>query len=97
MQYRIKENSFIAKRVAGFMKFDRLAIVVGKTIHLHNTTRDEFLKNELWVKHELVHIRQFQQFGFLRFSAMYLWELWRVGYWNNKYEVEARAVAKGDV
>jgi hypothetical protein len=80
MQYQIKENSFIAKRVAGFMKFHKLAIVVGKTIHLHNTTKEEFLKDELWVKHELVHIRQFQQYGLLKFSIMYLWEWWRVGY-----------------
>ena len=91
MEYKIKENSFIAKRAARIMKARQLAIVVGKTIHLHNTSREEFLKNERWLKHELVHIRQFQQHGFFRFIILYLWECRRAGYWNNKYEVEARA------
>src|SRR5436190_23180182 len=90
MKYNIKENSFIARRAAGILKSNQLAIVVGKTIYLHNTSKEEFLKNERWVKHELVHIHQFQRYGFLKFTIMYLWEFWKVGYWNNKYELEAR-------
>lgn len=94
MNYKIKENSFIAKQAARIMKAKQLAIVVGKTIHLHNTPEAEFLKNERWLKHEMVHLQQFQQYGFLRFIFMYLWESWKVGYWNNKYEVEAREAEK---
>lgn len=90
MQYNIKENSFIARRAARIMKSSQLAIVIGKTIHLHNASKEAFLKNERWLKHELVHIRQFKQYGFFRFIIMYLWESWKVGYQNNKYEVEAR-------
>jgi tetratricopeptide (TPR) repeat protein len=91
MKCNIKENSFIARLVARIMKSNELALVIGKTIYLNNTSKEEFLKNESWVKHELVHICQFQQYGFLKFTFMYLWEFCKVGYWNNKYELEARA------
>jgi hypothetical protein len=67
-----------------------LLFVIGNTIHLHNTSRQEFLKDKRWVKHELCHVRQFRQNGFLPFLAKYLWESIKHGYSNNKYEVEAR-------
>ena len=87
----IKENSFVA-RIAAFKLGTRsVAIVLGKTIHLHNTTKEEFLRNDRWVKHELCHVRQFQQYGYLPFIVKYLWESIRSGYYNNKYEAEARA------
>ena len=72
------------------LRSQNMAIVIGKTIHLHNTTAAEFLANTCWVRHELVHIRQFRTHGFLPFVAKYLWEsLWH-GYRRNKYEIEAR-------
>ena len=87
----IKENSFVA-RIAAFKLGTRsVAIVVGKTIHLHNTSKAEFLQNRRWVKHEICHIRQFQQHCYFPFIVKYLWESIRSGYYNNKYEVEARA------
>jgi hypothetical protein len=86
----IKENSFIARCAAGFLKADRLAIVIGKTIYLHNTAKADFLKNTAWVKHEMAHIRQFARYGFIPFIVRYLWESLRAGYRNNKYEIEAR-------
>ncbi|MDB5221975.1 MAG: hypothetical protein JWN83_642 [Chitinophagaceae bacterium] len=88
--YSIKENSWIAKLAALKLKSKRVAIVIGKTIHLHNTSKQEFLKDENWVKHELCHVRQFQQYGFVPFIVKYLWESIKHGYCNNKYEVEAR-------
>lgn len=75
---------------AYFMKSDQLAMVVGKTIHLHNTKSAEFLADRRWFKHELVHLKQFARYGLLRFLAMYTWESIKKGYYNNKYEVEAR-------
>ena len=68
-----------------------MAIVLGKTIHLYKTTSAEFLSNECWVKHELCHIEQFQQHGYINFIIKYLIESMRKGYYNNKYEVAARA------
>ena len=91
MKPKIRENSLIARLAARIMKADQLAIVVGKTIHLHRTTKADFLSNTRWVNHEMAHIRQFARYGFFAFVVRYLWESLRSGYWNNKYEVEARA------
>ncbi len=89
-EYLIKENSWIAKLAAKKLRSDKVAIVVGKTIHLYKTSKKQFLQNERWLKHELCHIKQFQQNGYLLFIAKYLWESIKHGYHNNKYEVEAR-------
>jgi hypothetical protein len=87
----IKENSLVARIAAFKLGSKSIAIVLGKTIHLHNASRSAFLQNKRWVKHELCHIRQFQQHGYWLFILKYLWESIRNGYYNNKYEVEARA------
>ncbi|HEV8079845.1 MAG TPA: DUF4157 domain-containing protein [Chitinophagaceae bacterium] len=89
-EYLIKENSWIAKLAAKKLRSDKVAIVVGKTIHLYKTSKKQFLQNERWLKHELCHIKQFQENGYLLFIAKYLWESIKHGYHNNKYEVEAR-------
>jgi len=89
-EYLIKENSWIAKIAAKKLGSDKVAIVIGKTIHLYNTSKKQFLLNERLLKHELCHIKQFQQNGYLLFIVKYLWESIKNGYHNNKYEVEAR-------
>ena len=72
----------------------RVAMVIGSTVHLSGASRREFLAEPEWVAHELVHIRQFREHGLLPFLAKYLVESARVGYYNNKYEVEAREEAR---
>ena len=72
------------------LKSGNVAMVLGRSIHLSGVTRETFLKDEGWVAHELCHIRQFQEHGYLRFLWLYLRESMRVGYYNNKFEVEAR-------
>jgi hypothetical protein len=91
IKFSIKERSFIARVAAWKLKSDKVAIVIGKTIHLHHTGKEEFLQNKQWVLHELKHVEQFKQHGFLPFIFFYLVESIRHGYINNKYEVEARA------
>ncbi len=88
--FTIKENSWLAKIAAKKLDTNAVAMVLGRTIHLYNTNREEFLQNEKWIKHELCHIRQFKQHGFVFFTVKYLWESLRKGYYNNKYEAEAR-------
>lgn len=88
--YIIKENSWIARIAAWKLNASSVAIVLGHTIHLHNTKREEFLLNEQWVRHEICHIRQFEEHGFAMFIFKYLVESLRHGYYNNKYEIEAR-------
>lgn len=94
INYSIKENSWIARLAAQKLKSDRVAIVLGKTIHLHNTSKEAFLNDKNWLKHELCHVKQFKQHGYLLFITKYLWESLKHGYYNNKYEVEARAAEK---
>lgn len=90
MKFLIKENSWIALLAAKKLKSDSVAIVVGKTIHLHHISRVDFLRDERWVKHEMCHIAQFKRHGFSNFLLKYLWESTRHGYFDNKYEIEAR-------
>lgn len=66
-------------------------MVLGKTIHLHNISAQHFLEDTRLLKHELCHVQQYKQHGYVGFIIKYLWESFRKGYYNNKYEVEARA------
>ncbi len=94
MNLNIKENSWIAKLAAKKLQSEHVAIVIGNTIHLHNTTREDFLQNEKWVKHEVCHLQQFKKHGKFIFIIKYLWESLLHGYYNNKYEIEARKAKK---
>ena len=87
---KIKENSWLAKIAAKKLGKNNVAMVLGNTIHLCNTTKEEFFQDKKWVKHELCHVAQFRRYGFTVFIIKYLWEsIWK-GYYNNKYETEAR-------
>ena len=81
----------IARLVLGSQ---RVAMVVGQTVHLSGATRAQFLADAEWVAHEQVHLRQYKEHGLLRFLWKYLIESARVGYYHNKYEVEAREEAR---
>jgi hypothetical protein len=94
MKVRIKENSWIANIAAAKMKADQVAIVFGSTIHLHNTSRNEFLSDTDWVCHELKHVEQYKRNGFAGFLVKYVFDWMKNGYYNNKFEVEARASEK---
>lgn len=88
---RIKENSRLAKIAAWKLGSRSVAMVTGRTIHICGCTKEEFLEDEKWVKHELCHVKQYQQYGFFGFIFRYIWESLRKGYYNNRFEVEARA------
>jgi len=90
MEYKIIERSFFARIARMVLKSRNVAMVLGKTIYLSGVSRNTFLQDEGWVAHELCHIRQFKEHGFWRFLWLYLVESVKVGYYNNKYEVEAR-------
>ncbi|WP_242921155.1 hypothetical protein [Pontibacter liquoris] len=90
MEYKIVERSFFARIARLVLKSKNVAMVLGNHIHLSGVSREVFLQDEGWLAHELCHIRQFREHGFFRFLWLYLRESMRVGYYNNKYEVEAR-------
>jgi hypothetical protein len=92
---KIKENSWIARIAARRMKFPRIAIVLGRTIHLHNATLTTFINSRRWVLHELKHVEQFER-GFLLFAWQYLADYAKNGYYQNKFEIEARAAEADD-
>lgn len=87
---KINENSVVAKLAAKKLQSNHVAIVFGTTIHLYGVTSQSFLSNDAWVKHELKHVAQFKQHGFVFFLAKYIWEWMRHGYYNNRFEIEAR-------
>lgn len=91
INFLIKENSWLAKIAARKLGSQSVAMVLGKTIHLYNTAKEDFLQNEKWVKHELCHVQQYRQHGFIGFIVKYVWESIHKGYYNNKFEVQARA------
>ena len=95
MKVRIRERSLFARIAARQLRCQAVAAVLGNTIHLWNVSREDFLQRTPWVVHELEHIRQFQRYGFVRFSVLYLWESVRRGYYNNRFEVEARVAENG--
>jgi hypothetical protein len=82
----------IARLVLG--RAPRVAMVLGQTVHLSGASRADFLADPEWVAHEEVHLRQVRDLGTLRFLYKYLVESARVGYYQNKYEVEAREGAR---
>lgn len=86
----IKENSIIAKIAAFKLRGKRVAIVIGNCIHLHGVSKEIFLQNPKWLRHELQHVQQFEQHGFLPFLIKYIWHSLRHGYHNCCYEKEAR-------
>ena len=57
------------------------------TIYLH----PDHLGDKPLIRHELKHIEQIEAEGRLKFGIKYLYYTIKYGYWNNPYEVEARA------
>ncbi|WP_240773246.1 hypothetical protein [Pontibacter sp. SGAir0037] len=93
MDFKIVENSLFARVARMVLKSSNVAMVLGNKIHLSGVNGETFLKHEQWVAHELCHIRQFKEHGYARFLWLYLLESMRKGYYQNKYEVEAREAA----
>ncbi len=91
MQVKVKENSKRARIAAWYLGFPAVAMVFGSTIYLWKIKKDSFLNDKKHFAHELCHVQQFKRYGFFRFLAMYLLESLRKGYYNNRFEIEARA------
>lgn len=74
--------------VLGRMKGPAGAVTLGRTIVVHPRVR---LSRRLLV-HELTHVRQWKADRL--FPVRYALESLRRGYWNNRYELEAREAEK---
>jgi hypothetical protein len=80
MELNIREHSWVARMAALKLRSQKVAIVIGSTIHLHAVSREEFLQDSRWVRHEMCHIRQFKKYGHIPFICRYLLESLRHGY-----------------
>ena len=80
----------MARVAAWKLGTSNVAIVFGKTIFLHNCSAEAFLANGSWLRHELKHVEQYHRYGFFGFILRYTIESIKNGYYNNKYEMEAR-------
>ncbi len=91
MHIIIKENSLRARIAARQLKSPRAAIVFNHVIHLWGVDKQTFLQNLSWTRHEVAHVHQYKKYGFLKFVLIYLLETARKGYYNNRFEAEARS------
>ncbi|RPE14002.1 DUF4157 domain-containing protein [Chitinophaga lutea] len=90
LRCRIKEDSKVARLAAWKMKSDNIAIVFGRVIHLYGVSRQQFLSDTAWVRHEVCHVKQYREYGFWGFLWLYVADWIRVGYYNNRFERAAR-------
>lgn len=96
-EIRFKTASPLAYLAARVMRASTCALVLGRTIHLHGTDVNTLKANEAWWQHEMVHVAQYQRYGFMPFLFRYFWYTLRFGYKNNPLEIEARAAEKNKV
>lgn len=92
IQVRIKENALVA-RIAAFnlgASKGGAAIVFGRTIYLYKVSREQLLNNVPYIRHEVMHVLQYEREGFFGFLFKYLWLSIRFGYRQNPFEIEAR-------
>jgi len=87
-EYQVKTAGFLAKafllgfKAKGFASaWDTIYILKGSE------------GNKRLILHELKHLEQMHKEGKLKMMLKYSWYLIKYGYWNNPYEVEARAAA----
>ncbi len=97
MHFKIVEHSFLARIARFFFGSKRIAMVWGNTIHLSGVEKQLFMSNRKWLIHEMVHIEQYRKNGFLKFLFLYSIESIKHGYYNNRFEVEARAAEENGI
>lgn len=93
----VKEQSVLAKIAAWKLKAKSgTAITIGNTIYLHHCSVDNFLRHKRWALHEVQHVLQFKKYGLITFTVMYVWSAIRSGYFQSKWEIEAREAEDND-
>lgn len=90
LSVKLHSSSLIARIAACKLKERSVAITIGRHICLYGISKEDFLKDKSWVCHELAHVEQYAQHGFLRFIFLYLKESRKNGYFNNRFEADAR-------
>lgn len=86
----IRENGWPARIAARYLHARQMAIVFNRTMYLHGVSAADFLKNTPWLRHEVCHVLQYRRYTFPGFILLYLLQSLRHGYYNNRFEKEAR-------
>lgn len=86
----IKEKSLLARIAARKLHSPNAAIVVKNTVYLWGVSRDHFLQSPAWTRHEAAHVYQYKKHGLIKFLWLYVKETLNNGYYNNRFEQEAR-------
>ncbi len=86
----IKEKSWLARMAARKLHSQQVALVINNTVYLWGASRKEFLQSPLWLRHEVAHVHQYKKQGFVLFVFLYIHQTFINGYYNNRFEAEAR-------
>jgi hypothetical protein len=87
---KLVPNNPIAK-LAGRMHGEEedYAITIGKTIYL-SCSKEDFLSDTPWVRHEFTHVQQYRKYGILEFAKRCLFfAIFFHSYTRNPFEKEA--------
>lgn len=92
---KLVPNSPLA-RIAGRMHGEEedYAITIGRTIYL-SCSKEDFLSDTPWVRHEFTHLAQYKKYGVLEFAKRYLFFSLFRSYSRNPFEKEA-ILAEGE-
>lgn len=87
--FRVVGNSKLAK-IAGRINGERekYAVTFGKTIFV-SCTKEDFLSEHWWVRHEVTHVEQYKKFGIFGFLKRYFAYAIFYRYRENPFEKEA--------
>ena len=87
------KNSAVVFLISSFWWLEIISWRKGiKGFTLGNVIMVNNLADVITLNHEFVHIRQFQKYPFI-FTVMYLLESFKKGYFNNRFEVQARSLS----
>ncbi len=87
---KLVPHNLLAK-IAGRMHGEEedYAVTIGKTIYL-SCSKEDFLSDTPWVRHEFTHVQQYKKYGILEFAKRYLFfSIFFHSYGKNPLEKEA--------
>ena len=87
--FRVVSKSKLAKIIGRINGEDeKYAITFGKTIFV-SCTKEDFLSEDWWVRHEVTHVQQYKKYGVFGFLKRYVAYAIVYRYRENPFEKEA--------
>ena len=85
-----KYNHWLGKLFGYFNNETHYAVTFGQTSYF--SVAQSMVVN-WWQVHEDTHKKQYARDGWIKFLTRYIWQLYKKGYYNIDYEIEARTEA----